>query len=194
MGGSSNVFRVEDCGRCRLVYGEIPIDDLMNLFSRFSDKAVIDQTLARIAGANLAVGEPADTQALREKPAPEAIAKIVSAYGHLGLSEAALQWLATGEQGNSSQVLFFQTTGISPPDLSVDSVTDHPRDVDDFRRCLLLMETVPEVRENLEIMCSVSPTWDRIVDAWSALTQHLHAEEFELAQERLKSCLYTEQD
>lgn len=54
----------------------------------------------------------------------------------------------------------------------------HPHDPDDFRRCVLLLEVVPEWKEKLHLLKDASPVWTKLVENWPLFT--------ELLQEQLR--------
>ncbi len=76
----------------------------------------------------------------------------------------ALFWSTNGERGASSNVMFATMTEFPY------ARTDHPCDPDDFRRCHMLLEMVPEWRSELHRMREVSSVWSNLVDNWDALT------------------------
>lgn len=82
------------------------------------------------------------------------------------LSVAAQLWLRHGERGVSSDTIFGRLTGLY---LVGHWGETHPLDPDDFRRCRLLVEGVPEFRERLGEMAAASPTWAALVGAWDEL-------------------------
>ena len=98
-------------------------------------------------------------------------------------------WWATGmngERGTSSECVFFHIamsaiTNMGFPDFKLKeyirsfsaSWKSHPSDPDDFRRCYLLLETVPEWKEKLLLMKPVSEVWSKLVDHWGELTEML---------------------
>jgi hypothetical protein len=92
------------------------------------------------------------------------------------ISAAAIQWLANGERGLSSETIFETLTGMHCKDHRWSGFNDYPHDPDDLRRCVLLLERVPEFIPRLREMRAVSPTWARLVDAWDELTALLKAE------------------
>jgi len=128
----------------------------------------MDCHLARLAGCSLAMGLAEDTRALRAELAPIAIERTQVRYRGAGLSEAAVRWLAVGEQGSSSMVMFAVITGVRPDPMR-EGDTSYPHDPDDLSRCRLLLEQVPELADNLEKLSAVSPVWERIVNAWDQL-------------------------
>ena len=76
------------------------------------------------------------------------------------MSPEALDWLVDGEHGLSSEALFHKIVlGREPQDR-------YPLDVDDFRRCELLLRQVPGLRERLPEMAEVGPEWNEIVKVW----------------------------
>jgi hypothetical protein len=78
------------------------------------------------------------------------------------LKNNVLQWLLTGQVGASSRAMATHLCGV-PCDGS------YPRDPDDFNRCLLFLEAVPEARDLLPRMAAVSPTWAALVARWAEI-------------------------
>jgi hypothetical protein len=83
-------------------------------------------------------------------------------------NESFIQWLANGERGLSSNAIATKLSGI-------DCMLYEPRgwetllypsDHDDFKRCMKLLDQVPEFRERLYEMKDVSEVWSRLVDNW----------------------------
>lgn len=74
----------------------------------------------------------------------------------------ALKWFATGCVGSSSKFMATYLT-IGEGDKS------YPHDPDDFNRCLLLLNAVPELRSHIHKLKKVSPQWEQLVDNWDAL-------------------------
>lgn len=78
-------------------------------------------------------------------------------------------WLTHGERGVSSETIFQTIDGR----IILKYEKGHPLDPDDFRRCYLLLETIPEWKEKLHLMKTVSPVWEALVDNWDKLTSLL---------------------
>jgi len=75
-----------------------------------------------------------------------------------------LGWLSSGDTGISSETIaYWLAFGLNRPG------GNHPLDPADFNRCLVLLQKVPELREFLFRMKSVSPIWKRLVDAWDRI-------------------------
>lgn len=74
-------------------------------------------------------------------------------------------WLANGERGESSNAIATKLSGI---DCRWDENTTlpHPSDPSDFKRCMKLLDQVPEFRERLNEMKEVSEVWSKLVDNW----------------------------
>jgi len=96
--------------------------------------------------------------------------------------EKAKWWISgNGERGMSSECIFYNITrahadpGIASLHVLIDEVSRcaHPHDPDDFRRCHLLLQAVPEWKEKLHLMKSVSPVWEKLVDNWNLFTELL---------------------
>lgn len=92
--------------------------------------------------------------------------------------EKAKWWISNGERGRSSECIFYNITkkDSDPNTVSLCVLIDErskytsPSDPDDFRRCYLLLQTVPEWKEKLHLMKSVSPVWEKLVENWTLFT------------------------
>lgn len=81
-----------------------------------------------------------------------------------------IRWIAVGEVGASSTVMAAYLTTRTPGDRS------HPHDPSDLRRCLLLLDAVPELRTELRHMADVSPQWATLIAIWDQLEDTFRAE------------------
>lgn len=158
-------MKTEITGVVLLAYGPQPMDFLSKAAKVCGKGAVVNQDVARMAGAKLAVGEPEALDALRQRLSPGAFQAERNA--HPTLSNEATKWLASGERGISSNTLFSVLTGV---DAKSDWGMGHPHDPADFRRCRLLLEQVPELRPMLPKMCDVSPVWAALVARWAEIS------------------------
>lgn len=152
----------ENIGTVVLGFGPQPMDWLSKACKICGKDAVMDPDVARMAGANLAAGSPEALAALRKHL--EAGALESAKESHPGLSEAATRWLASGERGISSNTMFKHLTGVDA--LSGDRGS-HPWDTDDFRRCRLLLEQVPELVQKMHLMRNVSKQWEDLLYLWA---------------------------
>ncbi|WP_321967129.1 hypothetical protein [Burkholderia cepacia] len=82
------------------------------------------------------------------------------------LSDAAIQWLANGERGISSETMFTKLTGVK---CLKRGEMSHPLDPSDFRRCRLLLDACPQLRDKLPKMRKLSPAWRALVRHWAEL-------------------------
>lgn len=160
-------YTVEEVCGCTIIYGSVPIMQMVNLMQRYED-GVMDTSLATVLGANMVIGPPAALKALRNEPGiMHAVDEKVSQHTNgYDLSEQAQQWLKQGYRGKSSEAMFARFSGVK-------SITDDPaafpHDPSDLARCRLLLESVPEFANKLYLMRSVSPIWNALVDHWEAL-------------------------
>jgi hypothetical protein len=74
-----------------------------------------------------------------------------------------LAWFSTGEVGLSSAAMATRIAGISG------GGKNHPHDPDDLNRCLLFLAAVPEARQHMDKLRSLSPVWSRLVDRWDEI-------------------------
>lgn len=147
-----------------LAYGPQPVSFLADAQKLAGKDAVISPDVARMAGATIAAGNPHQLAELRARLVAGSLQKERSA--NPGLSEAATRWLASGERGMSSEMIFTHLTGTAT--LS-GRRKYHPYDPADFRRCQLLLEQVPELQLLFPRMAEVSPEWAALVAAWPAI-------------------------
>ena len=152
-----------------LVMGQMDLGRFASLAKRQPKTATLDPDVARMAGATVAMGLLEDLAALRTALAPEARAAIAANPVFARLSPEAREWLATGRQGTSSQILFRRVTGTAPPGLTDPRLRDHPHDLSDFERCLCLEAAVPEIHAHLWLIRDVSSEWATIHDHWEIL-------------------------
>ena len=92
--------------------------------------------------------------------------------GMATVAEKMKWWKDKGEHGTSSETLF----GILGGDLGwmiPKYKYEHPHDPDDFRRCWLLLEAIPEWKTQLDRMKPISDQWNVLVDNWDKLTELL---------------------
>ena len=80
-----------------------------------------------------------------------------------------------GERGSSSEFMWlaFRFDGIS----RLPTAYAHPHDPDDFRRCYMLLKTVPEWKEKLHLLKPASEVWHKLVLNWNTLTQMLEEQQ-----------------
>jgi hypothetical protein len=124
--------------------------------------------LARLAGVTFAWGPKDAVAALTRK-----LAAPILVDPNLTPLE---RWLRAGERGLSSDAIVGHLRGWSlvdqRPNRPPPEDPPYPHDPGDFRRCLLLLEQVPELRESFTLfMPSASPTWELLVSTWDQLTE-----------------------
>ena len=81
-----------------------------------------------------------------------------------------LKWMLTGDTGMSSEAIAAKMAGID------NGNTMHPFDPSDLNRCVEFFKAVPEAKERIGEMREVSPSWNKIVEAWDTLTAKLSEE------------------
>lgn len=171
-------YTVETREGCILITGSVSISQASALLAVSEKGAVLSDSLARLAGAQLAWGKPSDVEALEDKLRAEKLAglKAEQAAPRWGLSVDARRWLAVGDQGLSSCSIFWKLTGAKPDYLNGESEFCHPYDTSDLRRCRLLMEDVPEFKGRIREMAGCSPEWAALAEHWDDLCATMDAE------------------
>jgi hypothetical protein len=90
-----------------------------------------------------------------------------------GLKAKMQWWVENGEHGTSSKTIYnIVAKSVGSPVIQ-NHFTCHPSDPDDFRRCHLLIEAVPEIKPLLYLMKPLSKTWSALVDNRDTLTAML---------------------
>lgn len=76
-----------------------------------------------------------------------------------------INWIANGETGVSSEAIAFQMAGVD----NHRKFSSHPCDPSDFKRCLKLVNEIPEIRVRLDEMRHKSKYWNALIDNWDKL-------------------------
>lgn len=165
-------FTIVERDGCILVEGALPPHWLTAIAKVAPKKAIVSPELASMLDCNFAFGLAKDVEELIAKIKPDAEAAAVQNRAP-GLSEAAARWLASGERGISSNSIFTHLTGIN----ALESWSSHhPHDPDDFRRCRLLLEQVPELKEQFQRMATASKAWAGLVRNWDSICEQMNRE------------------
>jgi hypothetical protein len=77
------------------------------------------------------------------------------------------QWLQYGNRGISSETIVTHLTGVHIVNNYFG--LEHPHDPSDLNRCVELMKTAPEIKEEFYRMKEVSNIWSVLVDHWDEL-------------------------
>lgn len=71
-----------------------------------------------------------------------------------------LSWMMTGDGvGMSAQAM----AGAA---VQIHGGNSHPYDPSDFNRCLRLIKTIPEIKDNFDSVAMISPQWKALIDRW----------------------------
>lgn len=143
-------YTVKTIHGCKVIFGQVPMDDFGALLKTMPEGAVMDIQAANHLGATFVAGMPGDTKKLLDLPPCEKLKKQAADARQNGLSEQASDWLLRGERGSSSEAMFAVLTG-----LSKGNERAYPSDPDDLRRCRLLLEHVPELAPRIGAMAKV---------------------------------------
>ena len=168
--GGANTYHVTTIEGVTLVFGNVPLSEATRLMQNRPETHVNDMRLANYAGATFAMGDREDCRRVQRErlvPACDALRRQHKAATARGLPASACEWLIDGERGISSDTMFSRFAGFSV--MKPDFDEDTPQDPDDFNRCRLLLEAVPEFAARIDELRTISPVWDRLVSAWETL-------------------------
>jgi hypothetical protein len=167
---------------CRVVYGHMPLPEFLALVRQASDHEVLHADTARMLEATAVIGLPGALARLRRRETPAAVERVRARLGRaaLRLDPDALRWLAAGEHGPACLALFLLLTGVRPHRYR-GTPRDFPRDAGAFRRCRLLVEQVPSLRQALAVLAErVSEAgvaeWAALAEAWDDICAHMDYE------------------
>lgn len=103
----------------------------------------------------------------------------VNEAGAKSETENANWWALHGEHGISSETMFNKlSAGLQVRAMKVIRQS-HPHDPDDFSRCYKLLQAVPQWKDKLQNLKSLSPQWEKLVDNWDKLTEMFEQNERE---------------
>jgi hypothetical protein len=91
-------------------------------------------------------------------------ANTTSNFLEMNMKDKILDWFAAGRVGASSRAMACAAADL-PHDKS------HPYDPGDLNRCLLLLEAVPEIRNQMDKIAAISDTWGKLVARWDEVEQ-----------------------
>lgn len=158
-------YQTEERLGCLIITGTLSLREMTQLVEQQPDGHLMDQDLARRLKASMVIGSQCSLDQLRASLPAVDRALLVD------LPDGAREWLESGERGVSSETMFEVFTGIP-----LEQDRDHPQDLDDFRRCRLLLEQVPAFVEKLPLMAELSPQWAGLVSRWDLICIAMDAE------------------
>jgi len=163
-------YRIVTKMGCKLIFGEIPADDLA-AFCAAKDRKnwLIDVLLARRIGATIVCGPADGLKQLNEANLPlsdERQAEVSHAENNSKIPAAVVEWLRNGRRGLSSEALCKHFFG-EP----VGAEKHHPSDPADLSRCLMFLDAAfgTGTPVQMDSVRSISPYWDAYVDHWTEL-------------------------
>ncbi|EHW7098116.1 hypothetical protein K3H93_003245 [Escherichia coli] len=90
------------------------------------------------------------------------------------LAMKVLKWQSTGDVGISSAILASIACGLKK------NIYGHgfgaPHDAADFRRCVALVEQIPEIRDSFDKVAKRVPAFKGILNEWDSLVALLKSE------------------
>ncbi|WP_077000026.1 hypothetical protein [Variovorax sp. KK3] len=175
-------YRIAQREGCTILYGDMPLGAWLRLLRGASDLHVLHADVARMLGATAVIGPRDGLARLRAQETAAAMGRVRAQLGRSArrLDPEAVRWLAAGEQGLSSLALFALLTGVRPRHYG-GSGLDLPRDVQEFRRCRLLLEQVPSLRRGMSRLARqvADPelvSWAALAEAWPDLCAQMDHE------------------
>lgn len=177
MGGhisSEGSYRVESKYGCRIIWGSVPVTDLLKLMEGENEELLVATDIASKIGASFVIGRKDNLEAMRNDHqlpvSPKRLAEAEKALRD-GWPMSFSDWLTDGDRGRSSDAIAQRVTGIG--DIHGKPNISHPYDACDFKRCLAVIEalTGDKISEGdiLTKMITVSPEWRAIIWSWASL-------------------------
>lgn len=109
------------------------------------------------------------------------------------VEKKAYDWLENGETGLSSLVI----CNTLLPNIKHNKIEKlkenypsfYPYDTSDFKRCLGLLEAVPELRKDLKKLNEVNKQWKNLVQEWDEIEKAIKEDRKEEAHNLIKKCI-----
>jgi hypothetical protein len=79
------------------------------------------------------------------------------------MQQKIIDWFVNGRVGLSSKTLAAAVSGVVPKEVC------YPHDPDDLNRCLLFLAAVPEARDHLDKVASLSEVWRALIDRFDEI-------------------------
>ncbi len=166
--------RIEVRRNCTLVHSALTSDMLRAISGDLPAGSILDMHLARLTGAQFAMGLPDDVARLTRAMEPIARRRVDEAFPDQPSN--VREWLAVGRHSPSSQTLFTRLTGLVPPGASASSAPSYPHDSSDLARCRTMLEFVPEVAANLRDAVDLCPEWAALIERWDSICEAMDEE------------------
>lgn len=165
-------YRVEERFGCKIVWGSIPLNEMVNLTKDEPEDVLLSVDLSSKIGATFVFGTKENLDKMANDPelpiCPKRLQEAENARKK-GLPEAFVKWLTHGDRGNSSNAIAQRVTGV----ISGEKLAHHPLDTSDFGRCLGVVNTlISDDLSEIDIvkeMIGISDTWTRLVWEWFKL-------------------------
>lgn len=184
----SEGYTVKTVGGCTMVFGPVPMMDVVSLMKQAPKKAVMDVGLADRIGATLVFGLKEDLERLpvSELPiSPKRLADAAAANA-AGLPGAVQVWLAEGDRGMSSNAMCKAIWSGVPESAE----HHHPLDVDDLSRCIAMIDAT-QPGDRIQRAATISPEWAEIMAVWDHLRSTFKRESAEMTKGSRKSFVET---
>lgn len=181
-------YTVKTLGGCTMVFGPVPILDMVGLMKRAPREAVMDIGLADRIGATLVFGLKEDLKRLpvSELPiSPKRLADAAAAKA-AGLPAVVQGWLTEGDRGMSSNAMCKEIWGGVPEGAE----NHHPLDVDDLSRCIAMIDAT-QPGNRIQQAATISPEWAEIMAVWDRLHSTFKRESAEMNEGSRKSFVAT---
>lgn len=172
IGGDQSEYRIEERFGCKIVWGSVPLSEMINLTKDEPPEVILSVDLSTKIGATFVFGTKENLEKMANDPnlpiCPDRLQEAENAR-RKGLPDSFVEWLVHGDRGNSSNAIAQKVTGV----ITSKKFVAHPLDTSDFGRCLGVVSTlVSKDRSEIDIikqMIGVSDTWTRLVWEWFKL-------------------------
>ena len=106
------------------------------------------------------------------------------------LQQLILEWFSHGEKCKASEAIALTLLGAEPATIYWrNGLNCHPTSSDDFRRCYLLMQTLPDTSLITRLSVLELTVWPRLIRAWGTLCTLYEEERHQDEYPRLQAML-----
>lgn len=192
IGDDEAEYRIEERFGCKIVWGSIPITDLVELTKDEPANVLLSPDLSNKIGAAFVYGTKENLEKMANDPdLPICHVRLQEAENarKKGLPDSFVQWLIHGDRGNSSNAIAQRVTGV----ITKEKFSQHPHDVADFGRCLGVIEALTSDGsckiDIIKKMIGLSDTWTRLAWEWFKLTDLYKSGDYEGCNSLIKEAL-----
>ena len=161
-----------------LIQGPVPMSQLAALLKTYPRDYVMSTKFGELLPGVMVMGTPAAVEDYyQELVNGKAGERLMAEFMvHPVVTQDLAKWFVAGDVGASSKSIVYLITGFAGLNAKGQFSTNTPHDLFDFRRCVLLLEQVPSLKQGMVKVAEHNQEWRALVSVWNSLVAQLDAE------------------